>query len=388
MEVTMSRTIDPEQFLVCVAMATLRLAGCTSDYQPMNVPPPPLAAQVQLTNLVENAASSGVTADTNLIDPWGLALSSTGALWVADNHTGLATVYNGDGETIPLTVTIPAPSGGTAVAAPTGQVFNSLSTDFMGDMFILATENGTIAGWQTGTTATLRADSASGAVYKGLDILDTGAGRVIVTADFSSGTVDVFDTSYRAIALSGGSFVDPDPIAGFAPFNILVVGDSVYVAYAKQDTAMQNDVSGPGNGAIDVFDNTGNFVRRLITGGALDSPWGLAIAPSDYPVIGGDLLVGNFGDGRISAIDTMSGALQTQLEDDQGNPLTIPGLWALRFGDDQVGESHLQIFFSAGPEGQLGGVLGRLDTANPSSSGGGGTSGGGGGGGYGGGYGY
>ncbi len=145
---------------------------------------------------------------------------------------------------------------------------------------------------------------------------------------------------------------------------------------------MRNDVSGPGNGAIDVFDDTGNFQRRLITGGALDSPWGLAIAPADYPVIGGDLLVGNFGDGRISVIDPISGALRAQVEDDQDNPLSIPGLWALRFGEDQAGESHLQIFFSAGPGGQLGGVLGRLDVANPTSSGGGG------GGGYGGGYGY
>jgi uncharacterized protein (TIGR03118 family) len=382
----MISTICPRHLFTCIA--ALSLAACTSDYQVINPPPTPPGARVQLTNLVENVPASGVAADTNLINPWGLALSSTGALWVADNHTGLATVYDGTGATIPLTVTIPAPTGAMDVAAPTGQVFNSVSADFMADLFILATEDGTVAGWQAGTTATLRADnSASGAVYKGLDILDTGAGRVILAANFSSGTVDVFDTSYHAITLPGGSFVDPNPIAGFAPFNVLVAGNSVYVAYAKQDSAMHDDASGPGNGAIDVFDNTGNFVRRLLTGGALDSPWGLAIASADYPVIGGDLLVGNFGDGRISAIDT-SGVLQTQLEDEQGNPLTIPGLWALRFGDDQAAESHLQIFFSAGPEGELGGVLGRLDVATPSGGAGGGTSGGGGGGGGYGGYGY
>jgi uncharacterized protein (TIGR03118 family) len=382
----MIRTICLEHLFTCIA--TLSLAACTSDYQAIDPPPTPLGARVRLTNLVENAAAAGVAADTNLINPWGLALSSTGALWVADNHTGLATVYDGTGATIPLTVTIPTPSGAADVSAPTGQVFNSVAADFMGDQFILVTEDGTIAGWQNGTTATLRADSsASGAVYKGLDILDTGAGRVISAANFSNGTVDVFDTSYRAITL-GGSFVDPNPIAGLAPFNVLVAGNSVYVAYAKQDTAMHDDESGPGNGAIDVFDTTGNFVRRLITGGVLDSPWGFAIAPADYPVIGGDLLVGNFGDGRISAIDTTSGALQAQLEDEQGNALSIPGLWALRFGDDQAAESHLQIFFSAGPEGELGGVLGRLDVAVPSGGGGGGTSGGGGGGGGYGGHGY
>ena len=212
---------------------------------------------------------------------------------------------------------------------------------------------------------------------------------MIVAANFSNGTVDVFDASYHAITLPGG-FVDPSPIAGFAPFNVLVAGNSVYVAYAKQDSAMHDDASGPGNGAVDIFDANGTFVRRLITGGALDSPWGLAIAPADYPVIGGDLLVGNFGDGRINAVDTTSGVLRAQLEDEQGSPLGIPGLWALRFGDDQAGESHEQIFFSAGPEGELGGVLGRLDVATPSSGGSGTSGGGGGGGGYGGygGYGY
>jgi uncharacterized protein (TIGR03118 family) len=386
----MTCTIYRPRLFTSIAATTLSLAACTSGNQTTYALPPPLTARVRLTNLVENTASSGVTSDDNLVDPWGVALSSAGALWVADNHTGVATVYDGTGATIPLTVTIPAPAGVANVASPTGQVFNSVSTDFLGDMFILATQNGTIAGWQTGTTATLRADrSASGAVYTGLDILDTAAGRVVSAANFSNGTVDVFNTSYQAVSLPG-SFIDPNPIAGFAPFNVLVAADSVYVAYAKQDAAMLGDVSGPGNGAINVFDDAGNFVRRLITGGALNAPWGLAIAPADYPVIGGDLLVGNFGDGRVNAIDTLSGAMQA-LEDAQGDPLSIPGLWALRFGDDQADESHLQIFFSAGPEGQLGGVLGRLDVADPTSSGSGGsgTSGGGGGtGGYGGGYGY
>jgi uncharacterized protein (TIGR03118 family) len=374
----MTYTICSRHLFIC-----LSLAACTSDYQAPTTPP---AARVTLTNLVENTPASGVAADTNLINPWGIAFSSTGALWVADNHTGLATVYDGTGATIPLTVTIPTPSSAADIAAPTGQVFNSVSADFAGDVFILATEDGTIAGWQNGTNATLRADSSSsGAVYKGLDILDTGAGRVIVAANFSNGTVDVFDTSYHATALRG-SFVDPDPIPGFAPFNVFVAGDSVYVAYAKQDAAKHDDESGPRNGAIDVFDNTGTFVRRLITGGALDSPWGMAIAPADYPVIGGDLLVGNFGDGTINGVDTTSGVLRAQLEDELGATLGIPGLWALRFGDDQAGESHEQIFFSAGPEGELGGVLGRLDVVTPSGGGGGGTSGGGGGGGgYGGG---
>ncbi len=364
-------------------LALTLLAACASDGQ-SDVPLTPLAARVTLTNLVENMESPGASTDTSLADPWGMALGSTGALWVSDHATGIATAYDGTGAAIPLEVTIPTPSSDTALATPTGQAFNAISTDFMGDMFIFVAEDGTVAGWQSGSAATLRADnSASGAVYKGIDILDTGSGRVVSAANFSNGTVDVFDASYHALTLSGG-FIDPDPIPGFAPFNILVDGDSVYVAYAKQDASMHDDVSGPSNGAIDVFDTSGSFVRRLVTGDVLDSPWGLAIVPLDYPVIGGDLLVGNFGDGRISAIDTMSGLVQGQLEDTQGNPLSIPGLWTLRFGEDQAAESHLQIFFTAGAGG-VSGVLGRLDVAEPIPTP---PSGGGGGGGYGGGYGY
>jgi uncharacterized protein (TIGR03118 family) len=360
-------------------LALIQLSACVSDNQ-SDVAVTPL---VTLTNLVENVQSPGVSADTNLADPWGMAIGSTGAIWVSDHANGLATAYDGTGATIPLDVAIPTPSTDTALATPTGQAFNSVSTDFSGDMFIFVAEDGTIAGWQSGSAASLRADnSASGAVYKGIDIFDTGSGRVISAANFSNGTIDVFDASYHALTLSGG-FIDPDPILGFAPFNILVDGDSVYVAYAKQDALMHDDVAGAGNGAIDVFDTSGNFVRRLITAGVLDSPWGLAIVPADYPGIGGDLLVGNFGDGRISAIDTMSGAVQGQLEDEQGNPISIPGLWTLRFGEDQASESHLQIFFTAGAGG-VSGVLGRLDIAEsiPTSPSGGG------GGGYGGGYGY
>lgn len=346
----------------------------------------PPEARVTITKLVENAVTPGAFADAALADPWGMALGSTGALWVSDHATGLATAYDGNGAAISLQVTVPTPSSDTVLATPTGQAFNSTTTGFFGDTFILVAEDGTIAGWQSGSAATLRADnSADGAVYKGIDLLDTRSGAILV-ANFSNGTVDVFDASYQPLTLPGG-FVDPDPLPGFAPFNVLVDGVSVYVAYAKQDALLHDDVSGPGNGVIDVFDTSGTFVRRLMTGGMLDSPWGLAIVPSDYPVIGGDLLVGNVGDGRITAIDPMSGSAAAQLEDEQGNPISIPGLWSLRFGEDQTDESHVQIFFTAGAGG-LSGVLGRLDIAEPiptpPSGGGAGY----GGGGYGAGYGY
>ncbi len=317
---------------------------------------------VTKTPLVSDVAAPGVTVDPNLVNAWGLAFSPAGPIWVADNHTGVATVYNADGTIVPLVVRLPVPAGDTNPAAPTGQQFNSVATDFLGDKFVLSSEDGTIIGWQTGTTGVLRVDkSADGAVYKGFDFVDTGAGRVIVAANFAKNTIDVFDANYMPVRLPEGKYKDPSPLAGFAPFNVMAAGDNVYVSYAKQNAAKHDDVAGLGNGAINVFDKTGTFVRRLITGGALNSPWGMAIVPSDYPRIAGTLLVGNFGDGRIGAYNLTTGALVAPLVDNRGAEIVIDGLWALRFGLDVAGMSHLQTFYTAGPVMETHGVLGRLD---------------------------
>jgi len=331
----------------------------------VDAPPPTPTVKMTKTKLVGDEAG-GANTDPNLVNAWGIAFAPTGAIWVAANHTGKATVYSAAGVPAALVVSIPVPAGVTDDPAPTGQVFNGTAADFMGDKFILSTENGTVVGWQTGTTAAIRVDrSAAGANYKGLDILDAGVdGRVILGANFSLGTVSVWNKAYAPITLDGGAFVDPSLPAGYAPFNVMVSGTNVYVAYAMQDAEKHDDVSGPGIGAISVFDNTGKFVRRLVTGGDLNSPWAMAIAPADFPqAASGDLIVGNFGDGAIHAYDPTTGEKRANIVDATGAPLQIPFLWALTFGKDAPNESHLSLFYTAGPAGETHGALGRLDLA-------------------------
>jgi uncharacterized protein (TIGR03118 family) len=303
----------------------------------------------------------GANADPKLVNPWGLAFNPAGPIWVADNHTGFATVYDATGAALPLVVTVPAPPGAAGPSAPTGQVFNA-SADFMGDHFILATEDGTVAGWQTGSSAVLRADeSAGGAVYKGLAMVSAGGANELLLANFFAGTVDVFDATYVLHAPSG-AFADPTLPAGLAPFNIAAIDDLVYVAYAKQDAAKHDDQQAPGNGAVNVFDTSGKLVRRLVTGGALNSPWALVRAPNGYGALAGALLVGNFGNGSVIAVDIDTGAVRATLADAKGTPLVIDGLWGLAFQPAAAGAVPA-LFFAAGPMGETHGALGRLELA-------------------------
>jgi uncharacterized protein (TIGR03118 family) len=314
-----------------------------------------------------DAASDGPTMpaiDPNLVNPWGLAFNPAGPIWVANNGTGTATVYNAQGVPFPigtpLIVTIPPQSTGTPPSSPTGQVFNPTS-GFMADKFIFSSENGTIAGWQAGTAAVTRADNATSmAVYKGLALaLRNNVPRLYAT-DFHNGKVDVYDTGYNKITTSGG-FADAMIPAGFAPFGIMANGSAIYVTYAKQDATAKDDVAGAGNGYVDLFDFDGVLVKRLVAKGALNSPWGLALAPSDFGSLSQALLVGNFGDGKINAYDPASGAFLMGAIGSNGSPLVIDGLWALVFGPDVAGAAHNQLFFTAGPNDEMNGMLGRLD---------------------------
>ena len=255
-------------------------------------------AQVNFTqtNLVSDLPGLAKTTDPDLVNPWGVSFSSSSPFWVSDNHTGLATLYNGAGDKLGLTVTIPALPG---PAAPTGQVFNS-SSFFNGDLFIFATEDGTITGWRgsLGTTAeTLFDNSGAGAIYKGLAIGTTPNGTYLYATDFRNNSITVFKSA-GAPSLSG-NFTDPTLPSGYAPFNIQNIGGKLYVTYALQDSAKQDDASGPGHGFVSVFDEQGDFLQRLISAGPLNSPWGMAIAPTGFGNFGNDLLVDNFGDGTV-----------------------------------------------------------------------------------------
>ena len=325
-------------------------------------PTPVSAGPFQQSNLVSDIPGLAANTDPNLQNPWGISSSATSPFWISDNKTGVSTLYNGSGQPFPvgspLVVTIAPPAGGTPPAAPTGQVFNGGSGFQVGAnqpaRFIFATEDGTISGWNPGanpTNAILKVDnSASGAVYKGLAIGNNGSGDFLYAANFYAGTIDVFDGTFGSVTLAG-SFTDPNIPSGFAPFNIQNFGGNLFVTYALQDVTKHDDVAGPGNGFVDLFDLNGNFQKRLISNGVLNSPWGLALAPGDFGDFSNDLLVGNFGDGKINAFDPTSGTFLGTMVDKNGTDIVNKGLWGLKFGNGGNGGTTDTLYFTAGIPG-------------------------------------
>ena len=315
------------------------------------------------TKLVADQAGVAAKTDPNLKNAWGMSYSPAGAFWISDNGTGVSTLYDGSGTPQSLVVTIPAAGGGT-VGPVTGQVFNS-TADFAlpgggSTFFIFDSEDGLLTGWGGGGAATVVADrSASGAVYKGLALGSVGGANFLYAANFNSGSIDVFDKSYTLTK----SFTDPGIPAGYAPFGIANLGGLLYVTYAKQDGAKHDDVAGAGNGFVDVFQMDGTLVSKLITHGSLNSPWGLAIAPSGFGNLAGALLVGNFGDGTIHAFDGASGASLGTLSTKSGSPITIPGLWGLMFGNGASAGPVTTLYFTAGPNGEANGLFGSITTS-------------------------
>jgi len=338
-----------------LAAAGLTLAGALFSV--------PAHAGYLQTNLVSNVSGQAAFTDPNLINPWGMAYSATSPFWISDNGTGVSTLYNGSGSKQALTVTIPSAAAGGGPASPTGQVFNG-GAGFNGDRFLFATEDGTIAGWRgaLGTTAELVVNNSSlGANYKGLAIGSNGAGTFIYAANFHTGNIDVYDSIFAPAALAG-SFSDPNLPSGYAPFNIQNLGGKLYVTYAQQDANAQDDVAGAGHGYVDIFDTSGNLQQRLISGGVLDSPWGVVLAPADFGEFSNDLLVGNFGNGLINAFDPVTGASLGQLKTAKGMSISIDGLWALGFGNGASAGLSNELFFTAGPNGETDGLFGKLSS--------------------------
>ncbi len=306
----------------------------------------------QQTNLDSDLPGMAKFTDPDLVNPWGIVASSGSPFWISDNGTGLSTLYGGTGvKNTGLIVTIPPPTGGTPPAAPTGVVFNGSSSSFGGAHFIFDTEDGTIAAWSGGSSAALKVDnSGTGAVYKGLAIGNNGSGNFLYATNFNSGKIDVYNSSFAPTTLSG-TFTDPTLPAGYAPFNIENIGGKLYVTYALQDSAKHDDVGGAGHGYIDVYDLNGNMLQRLVSNGPLDSPWGLAMAPTGFGPFGGDLLVGNFGSGLIDAFNPTSGAFLGMLMDPSSTPISIDGLWGLSFGNGAGSGSTNNLYFTAGIAG-------------------------------------
>jgi uncharacterized protein (TIGR03118 family) len=311
-------------------------------------------------NLVSDLPGLAANTDTNLVNPWGIAFSSSSPFWISDNHSGLSTLYTGAGTPQSLVVNIPSPAGFSPLGAPTGVVFNNTTNFAVGSNapahFIFATEDGTIVGWNAGSNAVLMVDnSSSNAVYKGLAIGTISGVPYLFATDFHNGKVDIFDTNYNSVVISG-AFSDTNIPAGFAPFGIQNIGGQIYVTYAVQDADKHDDVAGPGHGYVDVFTTTGQFVRQLVAAGALNSPWGLVVAPVGFGPFGGALLVGNFGDGVINAYDPADGNWFGALNDTNGVPVKIAGLWGIAFGNSGKGGDTQTLYFAAGIPGPGGNV--------------------------------
>ena len=364
---------------VTLSMTAANVASATGS------PPGHHSSGLRQINLVSDMPGAAALTDPDLVNAWGLAASpgtdqAPGSpLWVSDNGTDKTTLYAGATATsvtkAGLVVTITS-------GAPTGQVFNTDSSGFIvhdanghsaAAVFIFASENGGIDGWNPGVGATAPGPSTvtetpvtngANAVYKGLAIAQASNGQTyLYAANFRSGRVEAYDSTFTPVELPGGLFVDPRIPAGYAPFNVQELAGKLYVTYAKQDAHLKDDVAGKGHGFVDVFTNDGAFVRRLVTRGSLNSPWGLALAPAGFGKFGGALLVGNFGDGRINAYNPNTGGHLGQLRTTNGKPIAIDGLWALRFGNGNAAKTN-ELLFSAGPNDESNGLLGKIVSVN------------------------
>jgi uncharacterized protein (TIGR03118 family) len=319
----------------------------------------------QQTNLVADLPGVALLQDTNLVNAWGIALSATSPFWISDNGSGLATVYavtydtNGTVQVAKQGLQPAIPGEGT----PTGQLFNGTGA-FHGDNFIFASEDGTISGWRGALGGAAEVLVArSNAVYKGITLLTTADGPVLLAANFREGTLDAYDTNLTLLA----QYADPKAHTGYAPFNVQSIAGMVFVTFAKQDAAKHDDVAGPGHGLIDVFDPATGMFHRFATGskagGTLDeinSPWGLALSPTNFGGHADQLLVGNFGSGTFMSFEA-DGKFRGLLERRNEKPVVIDGLWGLAFGNGGKAGRPGTLYFTAGPNGENNGLFGALD---------------------------
>ena len=340
--------------------------------------------------------------DPNLVNPWGLTETSASPFWVSNNNAGVSTLYSVPGASNTpvsinsLVVSIPNPGDVlTATGTPTGAVFN---VDLAGKgfeisgvakngtansapaIFLFATEDGTIVGWnpgvnpagfdlnKAGTYGILAVDnsggcgSPNGAVYKGLAIAtDAGSGNTFLyAANFRAGTIEVYDTSFKRVTLPPGAFTDSELPHGYAPFNVTLSGGVLFVTYARQDKAKHDPVHGHGRGFVNTFDLSGHRLARFASRGQLNAPWGVVRAPASFGQLAGVVLVGNFGDGQINAFDPTTGDFIGKVVNSKGEVILIDGLWALMVGNGKNGGESASIYFTAGPNGETDGLFGSL----------------------------
>jgi uncharacterized protein (TIGR03118 family) len=309
------------------------------------------------TNFQSDIAGVAQHVDPNLVNPWGMAASPSGTIWVSDNGTGVSTLYHQDGTAVSLVVTIPTAARNRGTGNPTGVVFNGTTFfevtkngNSAPSLFIFVSEDGSISGWNPTldqTHAIIAVDNGTNrgvnhAVYKSATLGMANGHNFLYVSNFHTGHVETYDENFHQV--NPGGFADGTLPAGYAPFGIRNFNGEIFVTYALQDARKHDDVPGPGNGFVSVFDTSGNFLRRLVSNGNLNAPWGLAL-------VNGELWVGNFGDGLINVYDPMTGAFIETLMRADGTPLQFDGLWDLL----PLGSG---VYFTAGIAGEAHGLFG------------------------------
>lgn len=321
------------------------------------------APAISVQKLVSDQSGVAQLTDPDLVNAWGMSHPPGGPLWVSDNGTNVSTLYTGAVHGSPVqkvSLVVKIPGG-----APTGQLYNPTSGFHVPGtgkpaLFVFAGEDGDVSAWNSDTqppTSAVKVAHEKHAVFKGIALIRTKAGPRLLVANFHAARIDVFNSAFHRMATT--RFRDRKLPSGYAPFNVAVFDHRVYVTYAKQDAAAEDDVPGAGHGFIDVYTKRGKLVRRLVSRGALNSPWGMVIAPKTFGSLAGKLLVGNFGDGYIHAYGLHSGHPFGALKDAMGYPVWIDGLWGLIRGDSAAGGRNA-IWFSAGPADESHGLLGTL----------------------------
>jgi uncharacterized protein (TIGR03118 family) len=372
-----------------IALSSLMISACGGGDNSLGSTSPPqqtttVYADTALVVDKQDVVASSKTVDANLQNPWGIAVAPGLPFWIADNNSNLTTLYAGTGEIETQEVTgssstgiaIPASAAGVQ-ANPTGQVYNGTGSFLIATskgqesaQFLFAGEGGTIAGWavDSGSTAVTAYDDgvnngANHAVYKGLALGTVNGATFLYATDLHNNKVDVFDTNFAKPEDMQGKFADPNIPAGFVPFGIVAISGQLYVTYAMQDAAKHDETTGAGLGYVDVFDFSGNLVSRFATGGALNAPWGIALAPSGFASLAGDVLIGNFGDGKINIFKPNGTQLATSmgsLSGSSGQALTFPGLWSLAFGNGDSDKPLTTLFYTAGFANQTDGLFGSI----------------------------
>jgi len=346
--------------MVAVATAAVVLAVRLGAAEPGN--------SYKVQNLVSDGfITTAQPPDPLLVNGWGIAALPTSPWWVSAADSNSSLLYNATGVRSALVVQVPG--GPTGIVANSGTSFVvRVGASSGAARFMWAAEDGTISAWTPAIAPTTLSHvmvpnaqaPAHDASYKGLAIAQTAAGAFLYAADFHNSHVDVFDSAFHAVTLAGG-FVDPKLPKGFAPFGIQTIGTMVFVSYAKQDADAEDEVAGDGLGFVSAFNTDGTFVRRVASRDALNAPWGMAMAPANFGRFSGDLLVGNFGNGRINAFDPVTFEPKGHLKDPRGKAVVIDGLWGIGFGNGAAAGPTNVLYFAAGPDDEEHGVFGRID---------------------------